>query len=121
MWARCVNDRLTIDNKCHAVVLYESKRVGGSDGNIADEFPNAGAHQIGSNRVDRLFKGNVFDASHAAIVALVAASFTPMVVNVTSALDVVHAAAPMWQVDRARLAAVAPVALPAIALVVTHP
>lgn len=45
----------------------------------------------------------------------------PVVVNVTSALPVVQAAAPWLHVPRARLAAVAAVPLPAIASVVIQP
>jgi len=45
----------------------------------------------------------------------------PVVVNVTSALPVVHAAVPWLQVARARLASVAAVPLLAIASVVIQP
>jgi hypothetical protein len=67
---------------------------------------------------------NALEASHCAIVPDASPGglkLIPVVVNVTSALAVVHAAVPWLQVLRARLAAVAAVLLPAIASVDTQP
>jgi hypothetical protein len=72
----------------------------------------------------RPLSGNALEVSQAAIVPDTSPGglkLIPVVVNVTSAFAVVHAAVPWLQVLRARLAAVAAVLLPAIAFVVTQP
>ena len=68
--------------------------------------------------------GNVLDASQFAMVVDASPGglkLIPVVVNVTSALPIVHAAVPWLQVPRARLAAVAAVALSVMASVDTQP
>jgi hypothetical protein len=68
-----------------------------------------------------LFRVKALEANHAAIVLALVLKSTPVVVNVTSELAVVHAPEPLWHVDNAKLAALAPVDLLAIASVVIHP
>src|SRR6516162_3679353 len=69
----------------------------------------------------RLSSVKALDPSQVPTFAPVALKSTPVVVNVTSALAVVQAPAPLRHVASARLAAVAPVALFTMASVVDQP
>jgi hypothetical protein len=78
---------------------------------MADDFQIVGPNRLPGTLSTRPSGSSVkvLEASHAPIVALVAPKFTPVVVKVTSASAVGHAAVALWQVGRARLAAIAPV------------